>query len=123
MTDAESECDLGFPFQGAAIEDGNLRIGDRLLEVNGVEVTGRSQSEVAALLREIPIGGAATLAVSRQDQRNGEAASGTADSTPETEKPASPKLPRQLVSGLGSGRRGAGLPCARFCFLAFVMLL
>ncbi|XP_037789015.1 partitioning defective 3 homolog isoform X16 [Penaeus monodon] len=84
--------------KGAAIEDGNLRIGDRLLEVNGVEVTGRSQSEVAALLREIPIGGAATLAVSRQDQRNGEAASGTADSTPETEKPASPKLPRQLVS-------------------------
>ncbi|XP_037789018.1 partitioning defective 3 homolog isoform X19 [Penaeus monodon] len=82
--------------KGAAIEDGNLRIGDRLLEVNGVEVTGRSQSEVAALLREIPIGGAATLAVSRQDQRNGEAASGTADSTPETEKPASPKLPRQL---------------------------
>lgn len=84
--------------KGAAIEDGNLRIGDRLLEVNGVEVTGRSQSEVAALLREIPIGGAATLAVSRQDQRNGDAASGTADSTPETEKPASPKLPRQLVS-------------------------
>lgn len=66
-----------------------------------MEVTGRSQSEVAALLREIPIGGAATLAVSRQDQRNGDAASGTADSTPETEKPASPKLPRQLVSGLG----------------------
>ncbi|XP_042880234.1 partitioning defective 3 homolog isoform X24 [Penaeus japonicus] len=84
--------------KGAAIEDGNLRIGDRLLEVNGVEVTGRSQSEVAALLREIPVGGAATLAVSRQDQRNGEAAPGTADSTPETEKPASPKLPRQLVS-------------------------
>ncbi|XP_068230107.1 partitioning defective 3 homolog isoform X10 [Palaemon carinicauda] len=83
--------------KGAAIEDGTLRIGDRLLEVNGVEVTGRSQSEVAGLLRQIPIGGTATLTVSRQDQRNGEVPNNSADSFSETEKPSSPKLPRQLV--------------------------
>lgn len=83
--------------KGAAIEDGTLRIGDRLLEVNGVEVTGRSQSEVAGLLRQIPIGGTATLTVSRQDQRNGEVPNSSADSFSETEKPSSPKLPRQMV--------------------------
>lgn len=64
-----------------------------MLEVNNVEVTGRSQSEVAGLLRQIPIGGAAILTVSRQDQRNGEAP----DSAAEFDKPPSPKLPRQLV--------------------------
>ncbi|XP_053638963.1 partitioning defective 3 homolog isoform X26 [Cherax quadricarinatus] len=83
--------------KGAAIEDGTLRIGDRLLEVNGVEVTGRSQSDVAGLLRQIPIGGAATLTVSRQDQRNGDPGSGIVEVS-ETDKPSSPKLPRQLVS-------------------------
>ncbi|KAK8742499.1 hypothetical protein OTU49_001918 [Cherax quadricarinatus] len=81
--------------KGAAIEDGTLRIGDRLLEVNGVEVTGRSQSDVAGLLRQIPIGGAATLTVSRQDQRNGDPGSGIVEVS-ETDKPSSPKLPRQL---------------------------
>ncbi|XP_064121399.1 partitioning defective 3 homolog isoform X18 [Macrobrachium nipponense] len=86
--------------KGAAIEDGTLRIGDRLLEVNGVEVTGRSQSEVAGLLRQIPIGGTATLTVSRQDQRNGEVPNSSADSFSETEKPSSPKLPRQMVRNL-----------------------
>ncbi|XP_050715953.1 partitioning defective 3 homolog isoform X11 [Eriocheir sinensis] len=79
--------------KGAAIEDGTLRIGDRLLEVNGVAVTGNSQSEVAGLLRQIPIGGTATLIVSRQDQRGSEGAS--IDSTAD-EKPSSPLLPRQL---------------------------
>lgn len=84
-------------FQGAAIEDGTLRIGDRLLEVNGVEVTGRSQSEVAGLLRQIPVGGAARLTVSRQEQRAGDAAGSTPDGIEETDKAPSPKLPRQLV--------------------------
>lgn len=86
------------PPQGAAIEDGTLRIGDRLLEVNGVAVTGNSQSEVAGLLRQIPIGGTATLIVSRQDQRGSEAAPG--DPVAEDEKTSSPLLPRQLVRWL-----------------------
>lgn len=84
------------PLQGAAIEDGTLRIGDRLLEVNGVAVTGNSQSEVAGLLRQIPIGGTATLIVSRQDQRGNEAA--PVDSAADEDKSSSPQLPRQLVS-------------------------
>ena len=67
------------------------------MEVNGVEVTGRSQSEVAGLLRQIPIGGTATLTVSRQEQRNGDTSGSAAESFSETEKPPSPKLPRQLV--------------------------
>ncbi|KAK7086822.1 Partitioning defective 3, partial [Halocaridina rubra] len=83
--------------KGAAIEDGTLKIGDRLLEVNGVEVTGRSQSEVAGLLRQIPVGGIASLTVSRQDHRNGEATHSASGSFSETDKPSSPKLPRQLV--------------------------
>lgn len=62
-----------------------------------MEVTGRSQSEVAGLLRQISIGGAAVLTVSRQDQRNGEAGNATAESHAEFDKPPSPKLPRQLV--------------------------
>ncbi|KAK3864199.1 hypothetical protein Pcinc_030096 [Petrolisthes cinctipes] len=82
--------------KGAAIEDGTLRIGDRLLEVNGVEVTGRSQSEVAGLLRQIPVGGAARLTVSRQEQRAGEGVGTTPDGIEEPDKPPSPKLPRQL---------------------------
>ncbi|XP_063885072.1 partitioning defective 3 homolog isoform X9 [Scylla paramamosain] len=80
--------------KGAAIEDGTLRIGDRLLEVNGVAVTGNSQSEVAGLLRQIPIGGTATLIVSRQDQRGNEAA--PVDSVADEDKSSSPQLPRQL---------------------------
>ncbi|MPC25596.1 Partitioning defective 3 [Portunus trituberculatus] len=80
--------------KGAAIEDGTLRIGDRLLEVNGVAVTGNSQSEVAGLLRQIPIGGTATLIVSRQDQRGSEAA--PVDAAADEDKSSSPQLPRQL---------------------------
>lgn len=40
---------------GAAIEEGTLKPGDRLLEVNGVSVDGMSQSEVVALLRNAPL--------------------------------------------------------------------
>ncbi|KOC65588.1 Partitioning defective 3 like protein B [Habropoda laboriosa] len=40
--------------KGAAVEDGRLRPGDRLLEVNNKEMTGKSQAEVVSLLRSIP---------------------------------------------------------------------
>ena len=40
---------------GAAIEEGTLKPGDRLLEVNAVSVDGMSQSEVVALLRNAPL--------------------------------------------------------------------
>ncbi|UYV67390.1 PARD3 [Cordylochernes scorpioides] len=53
--------------QGAAVVDGRLQSGDRLLEVNGVGMTGKSQSEVVAMLRATPQGGTVDLVVSRQD--------------------------------------------------------
>jgi partitioning defective protein 3 len=70
--------------KGAAIEDGRLKSGDRLLEVNGVEITGKSQDEVVTLLRNIPAGGIARLLISRQ--------------TDSSEEETSPKLPRQMKS-------------------------
>ncbi|XP_012524846.1 partitioning defective 3 homolog [Monomorium pharaonis] len=54
--------------KGAAVEDGRLRPGDRLLEVNNKEMTGKSQSEVVALLRSIPAGGKVRMVVSRQEE-------------------------------------------------------
>ncbi|KAF2360542.1 Par3/HAL N-terminal [Trinorchestia longiramus] len=54
--------------KGAAIEEGTLRIGDKLVSVNGKEVTGLSQTEVANMLRKIPVGGRAVLEVSRQER-------------------------------------------------------
>uniref|UniRef100_A0ABD2VWC7 PDZ domain-containing protein n=1 Tax=Trichogramma kaykai TaxID=54128 RepID=A0ABD2VWC7_9HYME len=54
--------------KGAAVEDGRLKPGDRLLEVNNLEMTGKSQAEVVALLRSIPPGGKVQLIVSRQEE-------------------------------------------------------
>ncbi|XP_011872104.1 PREDICTED: partitioning defective 3 homolog [Vollenhovia emeryi] len=54
--------------KGAAVEDGRLRPGDRLLEVNNKEMTGKSQAEVVSLLRSIPAGGKVRLMVSRQEE-------------------------------------------------------
>ncbi|UYV61545.1 PARD3 [Cordylochernes scorpioides] len=61
---------------GAAIEDGRLRAGDRLLEIDGCEV--RSQTEAVAMLRSVPMGETVHITVSRQD--------------------SPPSLPRQLPS-------------------------
>ncbi|XP_027129933.1 partitioning defective 3 homolog isoform X2 [Larimichthys crocea] len=53
--------------RGAAIQDGRLKAGDRLLEVSGVDLNGKSQEEVVALLRATPMGGAVNLSVIRQE--------------------------------------------------------
>ncbi|KAM9845121.1 par-3 family cell polarity regulator alpha, b isoform 1-T1 [Aulostomus maculatus] len=53
--------------RGAAIQDGRLKAGDRLLEVNGVDLNGRTQEEVVALLRATPMGGGVGLLVLRQE--------------------------------------------------------
>ncbi|XP_038573236.1 par-3 family cell polarity regulator alpha, b isoform X4 [Micropterus salmoides] len=53
--------------RGAAIQDGRLKAGDRLLEVNGVDLNGRTQEEVVSLLRATPMGGAVGLLVLRQE--------------------------------------------------------
>ncbi|KAE8280088.1 Partitioning defective 3-like protein [Larimichthys crocea] len=53
--------------RGAAIQDGRLKAGDRLLEVSGVDLNGKSQEEVVALLRATPMGGTVNLSVIRQE--------------------------------------------------------
>ncbi|KAM4556049.1 par-3 family cell polarity regulator alpha, b isoform 4-T4 [Fundulus diaphanus] len=53
--------------RGAAIQDGRLKAGDRLLEVNGVDLNGRTQEEVVSLLRNTPMGGGVGLLVLRQE--------------------------------------------------------
>uniref|UniRef100_A0A3P8VWA3 Par-3 family cell polarity regulator n=1 Tax=Cynoglossus semilaevis TaxID=244447 RepID=A0A3P8VWA3_CYNSE len=63
--------------RGAAIQDGRLKAGDRLLEVSGVDLGGKTQEEVVALLRATPMGGMVNLLVTRQED---------------------PLLPREVVS-------------------------
>lgn len=53
---------------GAAILDGRLRAGDRLLEVNGVPIAGQSQAEVVEMLRATPANASVTFVVSRQQE-------------------------------------------------------
>ncbi|XP_071958211.1 partitioning defective 3 homolog isoform X3 [Antedon mediterranea] len=53
--------------KGAAIADGRLKAGDRLLEVNGIEMTGKTQMEAVTILRSVKLGGVVNLVVSRQE--------------------------------------------------------
>ncbi|KAL0985651.1 hypothetical protein UPYG_G00160000 [Umbra pygmaea] len=53
--------------RGAAIKDGRLQSGDRILEVNGVDIAGRSQEELVAMLRGTKQGQCVVLLVSRQE--------------------------------------------------------
>ncbi|XP_054893280.1 partitioning defective 3 homolog isoform X3 [Poeciliopsis prolifica] len=53
--------------RGAAIQDGRLKAGDRLLEVSGIDLNGKSQEEVVALLRAAPMDGMVNLLVLRQE--------------------------------------------------------
>ncbi|XP_033762101.1 partitioning defective 3 homolog isoform X3 [Pecten maximus] len=52
---------------GAAISDGRLKAGDRLLEVNGVDMTGKTQSEAVARLKSCDMGSLVKIIVSRQE--------------------------------------------------------
>ncbi|XP_053665397.1 uncharacterized protein LOC128714544 [Anopheles marshallii] len=54
--------------KGAAVEDGRLKPGDRLLEVEGVPMTGKSQTEVVSILRGTPHGATLKIVVSRQQE-------------------------------------------------------
>ncbi|XP_060527613.1 partitioning defective 3 homolog B isoform X2 [Cylas formicarius] len=53
--------------EGAAVEDGRLRIGDRLLQVNEEEMTGKSQADAVAILRKVAPGSKVKIVVSRQE--------------------------------------------------------
>ena len=59
-----------FYFLGAAIEEGSLKPGDRLLEVNDVCVDGMSQSDVVALLRNVPLESIVNLVISRHSMES-----------------------------------------------------
>ncbi|XP_053554634.1 partitioning defective 3 homolog B isoform X2 [Bombina bombina] len=54
--------------KGAAIKDGRLLSGDRILEVNGWDVAGRTQEELVALLRSTKLGEIVSLVVARPDE-------------------------------------------------------
>uniref|UniRef100_A0A8C6ZE29 Partitioning defective 3 homolog B n=1 Tax=Nothoprocta perdicaria TaxID=30464 RepID=A0A8C6ZE29_NOTPE len=53
--------------KGAAVKDGHLQSGDRILEVNGWDITGRTQEELVAMLRSTKQGETVSLVVARQE--------------------------------------------------------
>uniref|UniRef100_A0A1I8FW05 Pdz domain-containing protein n=1 Tax=Macrostomum lignano TaxID=282301 RepID=A0A1I8FW05_9PLAT len=52
--------------KGSAIRDGRLKAGDRLLEIDGNKLTGKTQADVVSLLRSVPTGATVRLVLSRQ---------------------------------------------------------
>uniref|UniRef100_A0A8C9S5Y9 Par-3 family cell polarity regulator beta b n=1 Tax=Scleropages formosus TaxID=113540 RepID=A0A8C9S5Y9_SCLFO len=54
--------------RGAAVKDGRLQSGDRILEVNGLDMTGRTQEELVAMLRSTKQGETVSLLVARQEE-------------------------------------------------------
>ncbi|PKK22165.1 par-3 family cell polarity regulator beta [Columba livia] len=54
--------------KGAAVKDGRLQSGDRILEVNGRDITSRTQEELVAMLRSTKQGESVCLVVARQDE-------------------------------------------------------
>jgi len=51
---------------GSAVRDGRLKIGDRLLEINGTELSQHTQRDVVNILRSIKTGDKVDLLISRQ---------------------------------------------------------
>ncbi|KAJ8253012.1 hypothetical protein GJAV_G00208160 [Gymnothorax javanicus] len=54
--------------RGAAIKDGRLKSGDRILEVNQVDFSGRTQEQLVAMLRSTKLGETVSLLVARQEE-------------------------------------------------------
>ncbi|XP_067404942.1 partitioning defective 3 homolog B isoform X2 [Emydura macquarii macquarii] len=54
--------------KGAAVKDGRLQSGDRILEVNGRDVTGKTQEELVAMLRSTKQGETVSLIIARQEE-------------------------------------------------------
>lgn len=86
--------------KGAAIEDGVLKPGDRLLEVNQVCVDGMSQSDVVTLLRNAPMDSSVDLVVSRHE-------TGVDEQQPKT-SPSSAKVVTTAATTQTSGGKGSG---------------
>ncbi|KAF5404488.1 hypothetical protein PHET_02082 [Paragonimus heterotremus] len=62
---------------GAALKDGKLRLGDRLLQIDDQDVVGKTQSQIVAMLRVKPVGSVVKLLVSRQISQTTEVSSTT----------------------------------------------
>ncbi|XP_058888149.1 partitioning defective 3 homolog B-like isoform X1 [Acipenser ruthenus] len=54
--------------RGAAVKDGRMQSGDRILEVNGTDIAGKSQEELVAMLRGTKQGETVSLIVARQEE-------------------------------------------------------
>ncbi|MED6277561.1 hypothetical protein CHARACLAT_014693 [Characodon lateralis] len=54
--------------RGAAVKDGRLQSADRILEVNGADITGVGQEELVCMLRSTRQGETVSLVVLRQDE-------------------------------------------------------
>ncbi|KAH8344615.1 hypothetical protein KR067_001650 [Drosophila pandora] len=90
--------------RGAAIEDGRLKPGDRLLEVDGTPMTGKTQTDVVAILRGMPAGATVRIVVSRQQElaeQNGEQAAAGAQAAA-APAAAPPPIPVQKSSSARS---------------------
>uniref|UniRef100_A0A8C5PCR6 Par-3 family cell polarity regulator beta n=1 Tax=Leptobrachium leishanense TaxID=445787 RepID=A0A8C5PCR6_9ANUR len=53
--------------KGAAIKDGRLLSGDRILEVNGIDIAGKTQEELVAMLRSTKLGETVSMVIARPD--------------------------------------------------------
>ncbi|KAM6945995.1 partitioning defective 3 homolog B-like [Aplochiton taeniatus] len=53
--------------RGAAVKDGRLQSGDRILEVNGVDISGVGQEDLVSMLRSTRQGDSVSLLVLRQE--------------------------------------------------------
>jgi partitioning defective protein 3 len=82
--------------KGAAVEDGRLKPGDRLLEVDNVSMTGKSQSECVNILRATQAGATVKIVVSRQ-QDLAEANEREIGSDTQPKQPPPPVLPSKNV--------------------------
>ncbi|XP_069839519.1 partitioning defective 3 homolog B isoform X4 [Dendropsophus ebraccatus] len=54
--------------KGAAIKDGRLQSGDRIIEVKGQAIAGKTQEELVAMLRSTKLGETVSLVVARQEE-------------------------------------------------------
>ena len=93
---------------GAAIEEGTLKPGDRLLEVNSVCVDGMTQSDVVALLRNAPLGSEVKLVVSRHlttTGNTGAALATTVQASGSSNSPHKDETSQQLVNASPSKKQ------------------
>lgn len=83
--------------KGSAIMDGRLKQGDRLLEVNGIQMTGKSQEEAVDILKNLPVASQVDLIISRQESVIQNSHYNSSSPTPSSDiQLPSPKLPRQI---------------------------